>query len=391
MKVSFQNLLISSILYILIILSLSLYWFRFAGFAVSLATLFVFYRIVRTKFRRNEVQFIVLICVHALVALMLQISNVNFIEYIKTFSLLILAILAFIGIKYAASNSIINLKSLSMVYKILISLTVIFASAQAFEFMFYRSENLFFILDDYSISTAEDAGRFQAVNLLSYYRPVSFYHEPSYFGSVVLMLLIGARSLKIAYFWQITALLGVALSMSVTVYFFCLLFLLVELTVKVSRLVFGMIVTSCFVILINLTEITNVFRITEIFTAGTSGHERLVMPLVNIWNDVNVNWAYFGVPLGQFSIQPNNSLYVLIGYYSFLSPLAFFGIYSVIKSWRLGVKDRLNYIIFFCLMLLVNGAIISPESQMMLYFLALTLIKVKLAGNHSIILEGRGI
>jgi hypothetical protein len=381
--VSYQYRIISGIAYTLIILSLSLYWFRVAGFAVSLSTVFVVYRLFRTKFKSVEVQFMILLFIHAIVALLLQVTNVNFFEFIKTYLLLILAILFFTGIGYTTSKSLVNHKTLTIVYKSLIFLVVAFAFAQVFEFMVYRNDRLFFILDNYSISTAEDAGRFQAVSMLSYYRPISFYHEPSYFGSVALMLLIGSRALDISKKWQIISFIGVVLSLSSTVYFFCLLFVLVEIIAKFYRFRFWIACTIFSFTLMYSAQIIALFRVSEILNPGTSGHERLVVPLFNIWNDMNGSMAYFGIPLGQISIQPNNSLFVLIGYYSFITPLIFMGIYGIIKSWGFSRRHRLNYYVFFGLMLFVNGAIISPESQMILYFLALTLTKAE--GEESVL------
>ena len=377
MRIVFKYRIFGGIAYTLIILSLSLYWFRIAGFAVSLSTIFVVYRVFRSKLKKVEVQFIFLLFIHAIVALLLQIVNVNFFEFIKTYSLLILATLFFTGIGYTASKSRINQKTLRVVYKALISFVLVFAFAQVFEFMFYGNDRLYFILDNYSISTAEDAGRFQAVSMLSYYRPISFYHEPSYFGAVALMLLIGSRALNISRGWQILSFLGVVLSLSATVYFFCLLFVLIELIVRYNHFIIWIAGTIILLTIITSNQIVALFRFSEVFNPGTSGHERLIAPLINLWNDMNGNLSYFAIPLGQFSIQPNNSLFVLIGYYSFVTPLVFMGIKSIIKSWGLSRINRLNYYVFFGLILFLNGAIISPESQMILFFLALTLTKAQ--------------
>ena len=68
---------------------------------------------------------------------------------------------------------------------------------QVFENILLGSSSTWFLLDSVSISTATDISRFQAMNLLSYMRPISFYHEPSYLGIVLLILLICANELKV--------------------------------------------------------------------------------------------------------------------------------------------------------------------------------------------------
>lgn len=357
----------------LTLLSLSLVIFKIGGFAISMAFVFNLYFLISKAQLRSHLKVYFLFLTFFLFNLFYQIWALDFGEFIKTFALFSFAILTFLNLKrYSMRNW--SETSLEYTVKICTLITVGFAILQVTEFLFLNTTSYFKMFDGVSISTAESADRFQAVNLLSYIRPISVYHEPSYYGSVLLLLFISSNLLKIHLFWRLFSFLGIVLSLSMTVYFFTIIYIIYML--REYKYYMATIVFICF-FYIPVDEILASLRIDELSQEGTSGNERLIAPLYSVVYEFIKVYTIFGRALGQTEKQLDNSFFVLLSYFGIFFPFLLYVIWRYVKSTLNKMSSQLVFMIFFMNMLFLNGAIITPESQFMIFFLFLVLQSVE--------------
>ncbi len=354
------------------LLSLSLIIFKIGGFVFSLAFIFNLYFLVSKPLLKSHLHIYFIFLTFFLFNLVYQIWAINIIEFIKTFALFSFAILTFLNLKGVSKRNW-NETSLHFTVKFCALITVGFAVLQVSEFLFLNTTNYYKLFDGVSISTAESADRFQAVNLLSFIRPISVYHEPSYYGSVLLLLFMCANALRMHIFWKILTLFGIVTSLSMTVYFFTIVYIGYMLRNYKYILVISLSVLLFF---FSGPEILDILRINEISKEGTSGNERLVAPIYSIINEFTKVYTIFGRALGQTEKQLDNSFFVLFGYFGVFFPLLLYFIWRYIRVVFNKSSFQLVFIIFFLNVLFLNGAIITPESQFMLFFLFLVLHNV---------------
>jgi hypothetical protein len=304
-----------------------------------------------------------------------QIWALDIVEFIKTFTLFSFAILTFLNFKRV---SLRNWSETSLQYtvKFCALITVGIAVLQVSEFLFLNTTNYYKIFDGISISTAESADRFQAVNLLSFIRPISVYHEPSYYGSVLLLLFMCANTLRMHIIWRFLTFFGILLSLSMTVYFFTILY--IGYLLRDYKYIIAISLIVGFVFFAG-PEILTILRIDEISREGTSGNQRVVAPIYSIIYEFTKVYTIFGRSLGQMEKQLDNSFFVLFGYFGVFFPLLLYFIWYYIKVALNKASSQLVFIIFFLNILFLNGAIITPESQFMLFFLFLVLHNVSVS------------
>lgn len=348
------------------LLSLSFFVIQVFGFSISLAFIFNLALIFFNPIYKKDLIIILIFVFFFISNLLYQFWALNIWEFIKTFSLMIIAIYSFISLpridyKYFNLNVLKNVIVFSSI------LIITFGFLQVFFFLFFNSTDLFFLFDKISISTAKNAGRFQAVNLLSYIRPISFYHEPSYLGSVLFLLLISSIKLKFNKFFSIFLFLGILGSLSMTVYFFTFLYLIFEFR-KFYIFIFSIGFLLLFIFFFFSEIDLSFFRFSELTLAGSSGHERIIAPFNSILFEFNFVTTIFGRALGQTQKQLDNSFYVLLSYFGSFLPLIFYLIYIHVKTILVYTESIIIFFIFFFNMLFLNGAIITPESQFLILF-----------------------
>ena len=247
----------------------------------------------------------------------------------------------------------------SFIGKVCISVTFLFVVTQILELMLLGTSESWFFLEQFSISTAQSVDRFQAPNMLSFYRPIGQYHEPSYLALVGFMffviddihpstdLLIKALSISI-----------IILSLSATIWFFFVTYLIVF---KLRGIYMLLWIPVGIVLLFSL-DLLAVFRINEIFIVGSSGWFRIIRPLYEL---ISVLQVYpFGIPVGNNRFIFDNSIYLLMTYLGVLSLPVVLGVAVLAVTRRF--NNRILYFVLCCMM--VNGAIITVESFLMIGF-----------------------
>lgn len=362
-----------SFFFLLAILTLSLYVFRFIGYSFSIAFFLVGLLIVFSlkHIPLNSWIIYTLLLIHQYFVLVLFIFELDFIEFLKSFLLVNIAILGFIGSKFYVPKVIYNL-NFKLILSIAVIVIVLFELIQVLEYSSIGTSFSWFLLDKYSISTAEDVGRFQAVNFLNYMRPVSLYHEPSYLGLVLFSVLIWGESLKINLYIKSLIIIGIILSFSTTIYLFMVLYYLPKLYSNKYIKVFFCLFVVYFIIKYNIA-IFEFFRLNEIATEGTSGYARIGAPFFQVLDILFYQNNFFGIPFGQSPIMFDNSFFVIFSYYGILTPLFYLLLFgSVFKS----IKDYnklYNYFLIVGACLFVNGAFFTPETSFLIvltnYFL----------------------
>lgn len=358
---------------LLAILTLSLYVFRFIGYSFSIAFFLVGLLIVFSlkHIPLNSWIIYTLLLIHQYFVLVLFIFQLDFIEFIKSFLLVNIAILGLIGSKFYVPRAIYNL-NFKLIFSIAVIVIVLFELIQVLEYSLIGTSFSWFLLDKYSISTAENVSRFQAANFLNYMRPVSLYHEPSYLGLVLFSILIWGNSLKINLYIKSLIIIGIIFSFSTTIYLFMVLYYLPKLYSNKYIKVFFCLFVVYFIIKYNIA-IFEFFRLNEIATEGTSGYARIGAPFFQVLDILFYQNNFFGIPFGQSPIMFDNSFFVIFSYYGILTPLFYLLLFgSVFKS----IKDYnklYNYFLIVGACLFVNGAFFTPETSFLIvltnYFL----------------------
>lgn len=355
-----------SLFFLFAILTLSLYVFRLIGYSFSLA-FFLLGLLIMLSLKYiplNSWRIYVLLLIHQYFVVVLFIFELDFIEFLKSFLLVNIALLGIIGSKFYTPSVLykINFRTILSIAVIAI---VIFELVQVLEYSLIGTSFSWFILDKFSISTAEDVGRFQAVNFLNYMRPVSFYHEPSYLGLVLFCILVWAEELKIKVYIKLIIILGVILSFSTTIYLFMVLYYFPKLYNNKYIKVFFCLFIVFFIVKYNVT-IFEFLRLNEIVTEGTSGYARIGAPFFQVIDMLFYQNNFLGIPFGQSPIIFDNSFFVIFSYYGILTPLFYLLIFgSVFKTIKLYSK-LFNYFLIVGACLFVNGAFFTPETAFLI-------------------------
>jgi hypothetical protein len=289
---------------------------------------------------REYLIFWILLIAYFILIYAVNIFTADVVEFWKSLINIVLFAPTFSLVSYLFKNNKISYKFLRY-----ISIGIfIFAVIQVVALVWFKDDSYFFLLDPISISTADDVGRFQAANLMWYMRPVSIYHEPSFFGLVSLVLLHVhyVRTNKLNYI----NILAIILSMSSTAIAFLLLYLVWQQTALLK--VFGLAVLG--VLMVTFYSYT---RLDEVLQPGTSGHERLVKPILDLW--VNYARNFLAVPVGNLFPQTNNSMQLLFAYLGIASLLL---IPLALKIYRI-------LPVVLCI-LFTNGAFLTPDGAILL-------------------------
>lgn len=355
-----------SLFFLFAILTLSLYVFRFIGYSFSLAFFLLGFLIMLSLkyIPKNSWRIYVLLLIHQYFVVVLFILQLDFIEFLKSFLLVNIAVLGIIASKFHVPSVIykINFKKILSIAVIVI---VLFELFQVLEYGLIGTSFSWFLLDKFSISTAEDVGRFQAANFLNYMRPVSLYHEPSYLGLVLFSILIWADSLRIKLSVKLFILLGIVLSFSTTIYLFMILYYIPKLyNNKYVKVLFFLFIVY-FIIKYNVA-IFEFFRFDEITTEGTSGYERIGKPFFEVVKMIFLETNYFGIPFGQSPIMFDNSFFVIFSYYGLLTPLFYLLIFGSVFKNSKDYNKLYNYSLIIGACLFVNGAFFTPETSFLI-------------------------
>ena len=355
----------------LALLTLSLGFFSIFGYSFTLANfviLYFFYYYLKSNNKFVYILYLTIITYFLVLALFF-FDSLDFIEFLKSFLLTSAMLLVFISsLNKPIKNKDFNPKKIITIIGVLI---VLFEIVQVSEFLILGTSSSWFLFDKISISTATDINRFQAVNFLSFMRPISFYHEPSYLGIVLLIFLICANELKVKKIYIYIYIIGILISFSTTALLFLILYLIIKNFNSIKN--FILIFITIFILslfFIDQELLNNVFRLGEIFNAGTSGNERLIGPLDFLIDQFFSKHHYFGIPLGQSDLVFNNSFYLLFLYFGILTPIIFFIFigYIVLKF----KSNSLKYLLAFFSLLFLSGAIFTLEDALILYLLNYT-------------------
>lgn len=380
-SINLKNIFYSNFTLILGLLTLSLSVFKFNGYSFSVANFIVFYLFF---ININKINKIVALAYFTLVLYFISVaffflSNLDFVEFTKSFSLT--GVMLFVFISSLVKPKFSKRVNLNIIISFVGVLVVAYEILQICEYFLLGTSDTWFLLDRFSISTATDIGRFQAVNLLSFMRPISFYHEPSYLGIVLLILLICANELKINKIIIFLFYLGIIISFSTTSLIFLVLYIILKNIIHLKRFIFAFLCIVIPIILyIDNETLDSVFRFSELLNAGTSGNERLIGPYDYLANEVFVKMHLFGIPLGQSDLIFNNSFYLLFLYFGILTPILLIIFISFVFSRF--KSDSFKYLVAFFALLFLNGAIFTLESALILYLLNYTFaLKYQLTSN----------
>lgn len=361
----------NNLIYILGFISLSLGFFKLNNYPFSIANflvLFLFFQYL--KFNKKNVLIVYFLLITYLIFMaVFFIQSLDLFEFIKSFLLTSIMLLVFISsLVKPFKSTVLNLKLIISCVGVLI---VFFECIQIGEYLILGTSNSWFLLDKFSISTATDIGRFQAVNLLTFIRPISFYHEPSYLGIVLLFFLICANEIRVNRFIIYILYFGILASFSTTALSFLILYIFISYFEKIKSALF--LISFVFVLLfffIDSETLDSIFRFSEILNSGTSGNERLIGPYDYLVKQIFVKNHFFGIPLGQSELVFNNSFYLFFLYFGLLTPFVL--LFFIVYLFSLYKFRSIKYLIAFFSLLFLNGAIFTLEATLLLYFLNLT-------------------
>ena len=298
------------------------------------------------------------------------INSLDILEYVKSFLLTSIMLFIYLNSLNKLDN---NIKSINLLLVIKYSsvLIISFELFQVFEKLLYGTTNSWFFFDSISISTATSSGRFQATNFLTFTRPISIYHEPSYLGIILLILLITGKQLQIQKSFQILIISGILISFSTTALLFLILYYVLRYLKKIKIFIF--IISILFFLLFTFFDsetVNNFIRINEILNSGTSGNQRLIGPYDYLAKELFTYYHIFGIPLGQSDLVFNNSFYLLFLYFGFITPFLF--IFFIKYIFNIYGYNAMYYLVAIFALLFLNGAIFTMEDAFILYFLNIT-------------------
>lgn len=351
-----------SFFFFLSILTLSFYVFRFLKYSFSIAffliCIIIFLSIKYISLRSWILYLIILM--HQFFVVLLFIFDIDFVEFIKSFLLVNISLLGIISSKFFIPNIFcaINFKKIITIAVIAI---ISFEFIQILEYNLYGTSFSWFIFDKFSISTAEDVGRFEAVNFLNYMRPISFYHEPSYLGLVLFCTLVWSEIIKLSLIIKSLIIIGIVLTFSTTIYLFMILYYFPKFyNNKYAKLFFSFLILY-FIFKYNFI-IFDFFRFNEIVTEGTSGYARIGAPFFQVLDILFNQNNFLGIPFGQSPIMFDNSFFVIFSYYGILTPFFYFVLFGSVFNNIKGFNKLYNYFIIIGACLFVNGAFFTPET-----------------------------
>ncbi|KIO54181.1 hypothetical protein [Flavobacterium hibernum] len=355
-----------SLFFLFALLTLSLYVFRLIGYSFSFAFFLLGLLIILSLkyIPTNSWRIYFLLLIHQYIVLVLFVFELDFIEFLKSFLLVNIALLAILSSKFHIPRAILQI-NFKAIFSFAACIIVFYELIQVLEYNLMGTSFSWFFLDKYSISTAEDVGRFQAVNFLDYMRPISLYHEPSYLGLVLFSMLIWGDSVKIKLEVKLLIILGIILSFSTTIYLFMVLYYIPKLYNNKYVKVFFCLFVVYFIIKYNIT-IFEFFRFNEIATEGTSGYARIGAPFFQVIDIIFYQHNFFGIPFGQSPIMFDNSFFVIFSYYGILTPLFYLLIFgSVFKNVK-EYNKLFDYFLIVGACLFVNGAFFTPETSFLI-------------------------
>lgn len=348
------------------------------GFHVSPVLFWIMYLNLFHTRKRTLYSLLPLIGYTLLVSLT-QFSNTDYFEFLKSLIYFISFFLVFFNSQI--NNPTLGYNHLRSVIAISVLLIFGFEIIQVFEHVVLKSNSTLFLLSDFSISTAQNAGRFEAVNLLGYIRPLSFFHEPSYLGSTLLVLLLCLDNLEVpksGKLIKVLCILGILFSISITNYIGLLIYFLwikrkdrFSIILKYFLISFGLVSSSVLV---------SFLRLDEILLRGSSAWARIILPIEAIEYEIFSNYALFGRSLGNTSIIFDNSFFLIICYFGFLTPIFYYYVYK--QSLPEIVADK-SILLGLMVLFFLNGAIFTPESSFLLSLIIMT-IKLKSQKNLKI-------
>jgi hypothetical protein len=353
------------------VLTLSLYIVKIIdGFSISFALLFVLSYIfisLKEGVTWELFQKVVVFVLFFLFIAVLHMYNIDTWEYIKSFLLSIVTLfIFFVSVeKKADLFSSINFKQLITVS---IYCIVGFELIQIIEQLILGTHQTWFLLDAVSISTATEVDRFQSVNFLNYFRPVSVFHEPSYMAVVLFILLNISYLFEVSSMAKYLAVFGILFSMSTSIILFLFIFLFLKTRYKVFVFLFSLLFILLAIIYLQV-DIKEYLRLSELVMEGTSGNERLVLPLKVVYEEVVKGYSFLGIPLGQSEVVFNNSFFLFFLYFGVLAPLVIFLLYIYIRNHISIIELIPAYFVGFLALLFVNGAFFTPESNLLLILL----------------------
>lgn len=315
------------------------------------------------------------ILAYTLIIALTQFAYIDLFEFQKSFIYLTLFFIVFFNSQQL--NLHFGKSDLMKVLKYSIILIVGFEFIQVLELLTLGTSNALFFLDDLSISTAENEGRFESVNFLGYTRPISFFHEPSYLGSTLLILLISYDLIekKQKKIFSIIAIIGIILSLSATSYVFLILYFFVKK--DSSSFSKSIKVISIIIALLFSAAVISFLRLDELLLVGSSGWNRIILPYLSLKSEIIEYYAYFGRTLGNTSIIYDNSFFLVLAYFGALTPVLLF--YLIKQSERRIIQTR-SMLIGILTLLFLNGAIFTPESSFLLMILIIC-IKINIESN----------
>jgi hypothetical protein len=365
----------------IVTLSLALF-FIFGGYAVTVASFVIAcYCLYTINYMRvNHIIVYGLLIGFLLINAAIHLFRLDGIEFLKSFMLTAVTLFVYIS-SLVPIDALRKRIDYASVLKIATYAIVFFLFVQVSEQFILGTTTSWFWLDGISISTADEIGRFEAANALGIFRPISFFHEPSYLAAVAFILLVVNDHLfsrkKIRY-----VLIGsIVLSFSASMLGILLTYLTFNLWFR-NRAQFmawrWQVTASLMILLLVIIYPEHLFklmRLGEIFMDGTSGYIRVIEP----WLEVKkvLSELPFGIALGQSEVVFNNSLFLIPLYFGFLSPFLILIWFFVIFQKLTRIRYVVNYFLGISSLLLVSGAIFTMESALLLLILNYAFMPVR--------------
>lgn len=305
-------------------------------------------------------------CLFAIFFVVNAVCDIEMVEGYKFFRSLLLttSMLLVYTTSFFPINRLRSLLNFKNILKWTSILILGYQFLQISEQLIFNTTTSWLWLHGISTATGSEISRYEAVNMIGLYRPISFYYEPSYLASVVFTCLIvndatcGRKWIRYSLSLSIFCTLSMTMIPFLVLYYFYNIFYTRNQYSFLAATILGIFLFFCW------DSVASFSRIGEVFEYGTSGYIRIYEPALETLHSLIRH--PFGSPLGQNNIIFHCSLFLLIIYFGTISPFVIFTWYRTLAA---KISNK-NLIFKYCLCVLalgtVNGSFFTLETAFLL-------------------------
>jgi hypothetical protein len=350
-------------------LTININIYSIGRYPLTSANIFILFYILYSTFKLSA--FSIIITLLALFYFILNAfifslnSNLDIYEF--TYSLLLTLITIYVYLYSLFDNKLLKKINFELIIKICTVIIISIEIIQICEIIIFGTWTSWGMFEGLTVPIGTDIGRFEAPNLLGFYRPISIYVEPSYLGMVLILLLVCNDFVQKNTYIRFLIIVGIILTLSNISICALIIYIIISQILKNKKYINYLLFFMILLIIIFFDKVAEKARLYEMLIPGTSGYLRVMEPLLDVINQLST--YPFGIPPGQSEIVYSNSLFLLPLYFGIASIIILMTIFYLTYNRFLNLEKFLKYWIFIFTLLFASGGIFTAESAFLLFFI----------------------